>query len=104
MDNLTSDDYQDAIDLNRKQELAFNALIRSVKRCEKENIYFYQCMETLNALNGNNVERVICDTDHPDGNNSAAPDCLQDKDFPSVNTECSFADDNHFIILKDDCR
>ena len=101
MMKLTEDDYQDAIDLNYEQALAFAALRRAVKRCRDTNIYFYQCLDTLGALNGDNVSSVICNEDHPDGNNAEAPDCLQCKHFPSVTTDCSFADDNHFVVLRD---
>lgn len=94
---MTEDDYQDAIDLTHKQELAFNALVRAVKRCESENIYFYQCLEKLNALNGNNVLAV---TD--DGGDFDSPNCLQALGCPSVETACSFADDSHYVELHHD--
>lgn len=98
----TEEEYQEAIDLNPEQKKAFAALKRAVKRCRDANVYFYQNLEHLGALNGDNVETVLTDEDVPYGNDGGHPACLQDKDFPSVDTVCSFADDNHFIKLWDE--
>ena len=75
-------------------------MVRAVKKCKKENIYFYQCLENLGDLNGNNVFDIQTDIEHPNGN-SLDPDCLQVLSFPEVKTVCSFSDDNHFVVLKE---
>lgn len=92
----TAEEYQDAIELTPEQKKAFTALVRAVNRCKKENIYFYQCLETLGALNGNNVRCV------DEGGPCGAPNSLQHMDFPKVRTECSFADDTHYVTLHDE--
>ena len=102
MKNLTRDEVQERINLNPAQKKAWAALVRAVNRCRSENIYFYQVLATLNGLNGDNVEDVADDShysvkhiDYSDGRN------LQWLGFPGVKTADSFADDTHFVILKD---
>ena len=92
----TEQEYQDAIDLTPEQVKAFTALKKAVTRCEKENIYFYQNLETLHALNGNNVRTIEI------GGDSLAPNCLQYKFYPGIMITCSFADDNHYVVLMDE--
>ena len=99
----TEDEYQKLIDLTLEQEKAFKSLRRAIKKCEKANIYFYQCLEHLGALNGDNVKCVEADSDSEHMyKTSDSPDCLQFKYYPTVTTACSFADDNHFIRLIDE--
>ncbi len=74
-------------------------MARAVRKCKKENIYFYQCLESLGGLNGNNVLDIQTDVENPKGE-SLDPNCLQFLSYPEVKTDCSFADDNHFIVLK----
>ncbi len=91
--------YQNKIDLNQAQRKAWTALVRAVNRCKKENIYFYQMLEHLGGLNGNNVDTINTDVEKKNGS-SSDPDCLQSMLYPHVTTCCSFADDNHFVVLK----
>ena len=97
---FTEDDYQEAIQLTDAQNKAFNKLIRAIKDCKKTKVYFYQNMEHLGALNGNNVLSIGTTSD-PELKNydSNSPSCLQYKSYPNIQTACSFADDNHFIVL-----
>ncbi len=89
-------DYQEAINLNEEQKKAWKQLVRAINKCKKEHIFFYQCLEDLGGLNGNNVSTIGIDSgDYGDDN------CLQGLSYPRVETSCSFADDNHFVILKD---
>ena len=99
MTDLTESDYQDAIDLTHKQKLAFDALIRAVARCKKENVYFHQVLETTYGLNGNNVYTIVGDEDldHADG-----AGCLQYLCYPSVMITDGWADDDQFVVLRDD--
>ncbi len=90
----SEEDYQNAIVLTHKQELAFNSLMRAAKRCEKENVYFYQVLDTLGALNGDNVAIVR------EGGENNAPNCLQFKHYPSFRLTDGWADDSHYIELK----
>lgn len=101
---VTKEDVQRKISLTSKQSKAFASLVRAVGRCRKENIFFYQNLETLSALNGLNVASV---TDSigmhrsvRDFNEDNDPRCLQRLYYPSVKTECSWTDDNHYVILK----
>ena len=91
--------YQSKIDLNPEQKKAWAALVLAVNRCKKEKIYFYQMLESLSGLNGNNVKTIDTDVEHKNGS-ALDSDCLQNLDYPSVNTADSFADDNHFVVLK----
>lgn len=92
----TEEEYQEAIKLNPVQARAFAALKKAFKSCRKANIYFYQNMQTLGALNGNNVKRV------DEGGDIDAPNCLQFKDYPTIQSEHAFADDTHYITLHDE--
>ncbi len=96
MFKLIKEEVQEKIDLTPEQEKAFNALIRAVKRCEKENIYFYQVLEKLGALNGHNVLAVGDDLDYSDPTN------LQRLLYPVVGLTDAWADDTHFVKLKED--
>jgi len=93
--------YQEKIDLTPPQKKAWAALERAVKRCRKENIYFYQEMENLAPLNGHNV-KMIRTTDDVPGLNHTDPNYLGFLVYPLIETACSFADDDHYVILKDE--
>ena len=101
--NRDDDFYQQAIELTPEQVKAFSSLKRAVGKCRRANILFYQCLETLGGINGNNVKSICGDSDIEfRGLDSESPNCLQFKLYPSVVTECSFADDNHFVLLHDE--
>lgn len=97
---MSPEDYQQAIDLTPEQKRAFSSLKRAVTRCRQANVYFYQVLDTLNALNGNNVQSVITDEDAQSrGFTRDHPSCLAFLDYPHVETTGAFADDAHFIVL-----
>ena len=96
---MKRDEVQKLIELTPEQDKAFSALSKAVKRCRKENILFYQCMETLGALNGNNVDSILCPDDRG-GERGSEEMSLHFLSFPCVETECSFADDTHYVVLK----
>ena len=98
------DFYQSKIDLTPAQKKAWSQLVRAVNLCRKENIRFYQVLEHLCGLNGRNVRDVGDSTILSEGKDTSgiAPNCLHNLYFPSVKTECSFADDNHFVLLDDE--
>jgi hypothetical protein len=97
----TKDKVQELIDLTPKQKKAFAGLIRAVKRCYKENVFFYQVLERIGGLNGNNIDDIMTDVEYPDSD-YFDPICLQGLEYPCINIVCSFADDNHFVKLKED--
>lgn len=90
-------EYQNAIGLTLGQKKAFDSLKKAITQCKKANILFYQNLESLGALNGNKVERITDKITDPDVSDEA---CLQYLLFPVVKTECSWADDDHYVILK----
>ena len=86
---------QKKIKLTTAQEGAFSALVKAIRRCEKEEIYFYMVLDTLSALNGKNVATVSDHLDYADPRN------LQFLQYPSVRITDGWADDIHFVQLKD---
>ena len=102
MDDI--DDLQEAIDLNEEQKKAWKSLESAVKKCKKANIYFYHVMETLGALNGDNVEAIVvteCDLTY-DRTKHNPDNSLDFLIFPTLQNSESFADDTHWIVLKED--
>jgi HD-like signal output (HDOD) protein len=95
---LTKDEVQQKIELTDKQKKAWTQLVRAVNRCSKEKIFLYQVLENLGGLNGHNVISVenIENTEHTydSGHN------LQNLLYPTVTTDCGWADDTHVVILK----
>lgn len=75
-------------------------LVKAINRCRKEGILFYQVLDKLHGLNGNNVDVVVDDSNKH--LHELREDCnLQYMCLPTVKTECSFADDTHFVILEE---
>lgn len=99
-----ADFYQSKIDLTPEQKKAWSQLERAVSKCHKEKIFFYQIVDKLCGLNGRNVQTVADYGALPNGRmvSGDSPNCLQILSFPSVQTTCSFADDNHFVLLNDE--
>ena len=95
---LTQEEVQEKIELTPKQKKAFDAFIRAVNRCNKENVYFYQVLDSISALNGNNVVDIdeVSNTSLWD-----SPENLQWLEYPSIRVTCGWADDTHFVKLKD---
>jgi len=90
---------QESVTLTKEQSRAFNRLKKAVKACNDSNVYFYQVLDKVNALNGDNVEDVdnleYTNIEYEDERN------LQYLSYPSVIMACGFADDTHVVILKD---
>ena len=107
---LTQEEVQEKINLTPKQKKAFDSFIRAVKRCKKENIYFYQVLESVGALNGNNVDSVdeeeyyfmmYPEKRRPSVDEEFDSTCLHNLDYPEINITCSWADDTHYVKLKE---
>ena len=54
----TVEQVQEKVNLTAKQKKAWAQLVRAVNKCKEENILFYQVLETLMGLNGNEVIAV----------------------------------------------
>lgn len=94
---MTKEGYQEAIELTPAQKKAFKSLQIAIKQCRKSRICFYQCLESLSALNGNNVERITDRDTDPEVPEEAS---LQYLDYPTVKIECGWADDTHYVVLR----
>ena len=98
---LSKEEIQELIDLTPKQEKVWAQLKRAINACRKNKVYFYQVLESLYGLNGNNVERIEEEEFYYhmgiEQNKNAN---LQMLDYPGVNTACSWADDTHYVIVK----
>ncbi len=99
---LSREEIQELIDLTPDQKKAWTQLVRAIKRCKKANIHFYQVLSSLHGLNGNNIKRI----DESEAYHSVAS-CeineeanLQHLDCPWVETDCSWADDTHYVTIK----
>ncbi len=90
---------QEKIDLTPEQEKAFRSLERAVKKCRKANIYFYQVLETLGALNGHNVAKIDNIENHRNINWGDSRD-LNNLAYPYVKTADSWADGTHLGFMK----
>lgn len=96
---------QEAIDLTAKQKAAVAAFKRAIAACKRENVYFYSVLDTVNFLNGNNVEYVenedyFCHDENPLG---CSCDLNMTLEYDGV-TNCGFdswADDTHYVVLTD---
>lgn len=88
----------DPTDLTKEQQQAFNSLSRALKKCEKANIHWYQVLETLHPLNGDVVECVRDLGTHEKMPLDAFP--LGESYIQSVITDCSWADDTHYVVFK----
>ena len=96
----TQEDVQEKINLTKAQEKAFNALTRAVKKCKEENIFFYQVLEHIGALNGNNVRSVANIEEFENIRGHEDPRILDYLYFPTAKTSCSWTDDTHIVLLK----
>ena len=87
----------DPTELTVEQEKAWKSFQRSVAKCKKANVFFYQVLEMNYPLNGN----VIIDVD--DHCHRQLPDDAFDLTAgvgKGVDTTCGFADDPHHAIMK----
>lgn len=88
----------DPSELTPEQKKAFNALKRAVKKCQDANVYFYQVLSTTHAMNGNVVVSV------EEGRGIEAPGGMINTDelyMDSVSITDSWADDTHYVVLKE---
>lgn len=100
MSDLDIDEVQELINLTPEQLRAWRSLERAVSKCKKVNIYFYQVLDKLNGLNGNNVLRIMS-LEETEYNYKCSRDLNSSLDYPSIETADSWADDTHIVILKD---
>ena len=77
-DRYCMEEIQGLIELNDKQTKAFKELKKAVEKCKEANIYFYQNLETLGLLNGNNVTGVVCRDSRTF--QDAVPECVFNED------------------------
>jgi len=101
MSDLSTDEVQELINLTPDQAKAFRKLELAVKACRKSNIYFYQVLEHLGALNGNNV-RSVENEEYSTFDSGGPRDLNTELICPTVITDCGFADDTHVVILNGD--
>jgi len=96
------EELQEAITLTVEQESAWKYLERAVKKCKAANIYFYHVLETLGALNGDNVDKIICTECDPDFDIliDENANSLQQLVYPTLQISESFADDTHWVRTK----
>lgn len=90
---------QDPSALTEEQEKAWKSLKRALKKCRDANIYWYQVLDSLQPLNGEIVETVVVGRGEIDGRQSIRADEVAGD---AVTISCSFADDAHYIVLKDE--
>lgn len=95
---LTTEEVQEKINLTGGQQKAWTQLVRAVKKCNKEKVFFYQVIEYVSPLNGKNVADVMTEVDEGyRRRDSLDPLCLQHLDYPVIKMGSPLADDNHFV-------
>lgn len=83
--------------LTPEQEKAFRALARAHKKCQKLNIKFYTVLETIHALNGNEIKKVLTDDDIDADAKHSVGDYVDLSHFIFDHGFSGFSDDEHFI-------
>jgi hypothetical protein len=90
--------------LTADQEKAFKSLERAYKKCKKSGIEFYTVLETVYALNGDELVTIHCDPILTNGNYTGCDVNLQ---YIHLQNPClvdigfsGFADDTHYAELK----
>lgn len=81
--------------LSDSQAKAFKSLQRAFKKCKKENILFYTVLETVHALNGNEVSVV-----HDSINGNEISDCIDLSNYIIDEGLAGWADDTHYVDFK----
>jgi len=99
MDELTKEQVYKKIKLTKKQNEAWEELMKAFKRCEKSGLFFYTVLETIYGLDGNNVENI----EGCDDLAYNSPLCPSSHILPQyLNFGLGgFADDRHKIVLKE---
>ena len=92
--------------LTPKQKQAFDELVKAVDKCKKVKVLFYHNLDTLGALNGHQVNEVADDIElrrrglrHIKNKDHSLNYTI---DYPSVNLVCSWADDEHYVVMRDE--
>lgn len=98
---MTRVEVQEAIDLTPKQQKAWESFERALKKCRDSNIYFYQVLDYLAPLNGNNVATIAGELDGVDVSDDTHPCNLQYLHYDRTALADSWTDDTHFVVLKD---
>jgi len=87
-------DGNDLSTLDSEQIKAFKSLERAFKKCKAVNIDFYTVLETIHAVNGNQVSQI------DDAQEHLVQDAL-DLSYTLVDVGFSgFADDTHRVTFK----
>jgi hypothetical protein len=102
---MTQDDYQEAIELTRDQQQAFKAFERAYKKCVNSGIYFYQVLDSICALNGNNVLGIEDRAElKSDGHKLSDESNLNYLNYPEFTAFSGWADDTHYVKLREDYK
>jgi hypothetical protein len=94
--------YPDPTALTPAQKKAVDELKKAFAAAKRANVYFYQVLDSVHALNGRVVHSVVTDSD------SGRADCsMREFDYPEMITFGQlnpFSDDEHFVIFKDSAK
>lgn len=89
------------ISLTEEQRKAFESLKRAYKKCKKSGIKFHIVLETMYAVNGDDVGRIVHDCQDVDHNGLPEFDDTFDT-FNSISDHdfVGFSDDTHYVVFK----
>lgn len=94
--------YPDPTELTPAQIKAVAELKKAFAAAKRANVYFYQVLDSVHALNGRVVHSVVTNSDSDRG------DCsMRDFDYPALITFGQlnpFSDDEHFVIFKESAK
>ena len=89
--------------LTKEQKSAISSLKRAFTKCKKANVYFHNCYGRLIAYDGNIVERVDNGAEGIDTTeNDGLMDCHEGELLIIPYDLDSYADDNHYVHLKEE--
>lgn len=93
----------DPTKLTQAQERAWDNYVKAVKACKRTGIRFYQVLDTVSPLNGKVLDTIITDEplEHRRFNPAQIVPLSYAVCYGSISVTCSFADDQHFAVLKD---
>ena len=83
-------------ELTKEQKKAFKKLKAAYNNCIDSGVFFHQVLSSLYALNGNNIEDI--------DDNSSNGFCIQYMDLPSMSITAAWADDTHYVHLREGCE
>ena len=94
--------YPDPTILTPAQKKAVAELKRAFAAAKKANVYFYQVLDSVHALNGRMVHAVVTNSDED------RADCsMREFDMPDLITFGQLnplSDDEHFVVLKESAK